>query len=395
MRRISLPLLIALITAGLIALLVITRPSMAPVDQAEIEWPVRVTTARYQDLRPTLKLYGEIVAGRESELRALTPGPIKEVGDNFREGARVSEGELLLRVDPFDYEIALAEQRAASVEAEAQVRLKEQDMQRIDALFAEGNVSAQQRDTASLEVDMARAALERSQAGARRAVRELADTRLVAPYDGVLVEVSANLGRQLSTTDRVARIIDPESLEVGFPLSNEQYGRLMTEGSLMGRPVRIFWEVGETELEYAARIERLGGEITAASGGIRVFGELLDTPMDTPLRAGAFVRIELSDRLYSQVAPVPETALYGENRVFVVEDGRLRTRHIELKGYDGDRILLGPAGGERAQAGRTGRDHAIARSGRQRPRRNRRVAGPWRPTGSWLSSPATRWPATC
>ena len=343
MRRMTLPLLIALITAGLIALLVITRPSMAPVDQAEIEWPVRVTTARYQDLRPTLGLYGEIVAGRESELRALTPGPIKAVGENFREGARVSEGELLLRVDPFDYEIALAEQRAATVEAEAQLRLKEQDMQRIDALFAEGNVSAQQRDTASLEVDMARAALERSQAGARRAERELADTRLVAPYEGVLVDVSANLGKHLSTTDRVARIVDPASLEVGFPLSNEQYGRLMTEGSLMGRPVRIFWEVGETQLEYAAQIERLGGEITAASGGIRVFGELLGISMDTPLRPGAFVRIELQDRLYSRVAPVPETALYGENRVFVVQDGRLRIRHVELRGYDGERMLLGAA----------------------------------------------------
>lgn len=344
MSRRTLPVLIAMATAGVIALLVITRPGMAPVEQAETEWPVRVATVRYQDLRPTLRLYGEIVAGRESELRALTPGPIVEVGDNFREGAAVREGELLLRVDPFNYEIALAERRAAAVEAEAQLRLKQQNMQRIGSLFSEGNVSAQQRDTAALEVDMARAALERSQAGARRAERELADTRLTAPYDGVLVDVSANLGRQLSTTDRVARIVDPGSLEVGFPLSNEQYGRLMSEGSLTGRQARIFWQVGEAELAYAARIERLGGEITAASGGIRVFGELLDTSMDTPLRPGAFVRIELEDRLYPQVARMPETALYGENRVFVVRDGRLRTRQVELLGYDGELMLLGAVG---------------------------------------------------
>ncbi len=343
MRRITLPLLIALITAGLIALLVLTRPSMAPVNQAEIEWPVRVATARYQDLRPVLKLYGEIVAGRESELRALTSGPIVEVGENFREGGAVSEGELLLRIDPFDYEIALVEQRAAAMEARAQLRLKEQDTQRIDALFAEGNVSAQQRDTAALEVDMARAALERSQAGARRAERDLKDTRLVAPYNGVLVDVSANLGKQLSTSDRVARIVDPVSLEVGFPLSNEQYGRLMSEGKLMDRQARIFWKIGEVELEYGAQIERLGGEIAAASGGVRVFAELLETSPDTPLRPGAFVRIELDDRLFSQVAPVPETALYGEDRVFVVQDGRLRSRMVELRGYDGEFMLLGKA----------------------------------------------------
>ncbi|MDE0680722.1 MAG: efflux RND transporter periplasmic adaptor subunit [Gammaproteobacteria bacterium] len=343
MRRITLPLLIAMITAGLIALLVITRPSMAPVEQAEIRWPVRVAVARFQDLRPVLELYGEIVAGRESELRALTPGPIAVVGDNFREGARVEAGELLLRVDPFDYEIALAEQSAAAAEAEAQLRLKEQDMERIEALFAEGNVSAQQRDTAELELDMARAGLERSQAAARRAERDLRDTRLVAPYDGVLVDVNANLGKQLSTSDRVARIVDPASLEVGFPLSNEQYGRLMSEGSLMGRPARIFWKVGEVELEYGARIERLGGEIAAASGGVRVFAELLDTSIDTPLRPGAFVRIELDDRLYPAVAAIPETALYGEDQVFVVESGRLKSRLVELHGYDGELMLLGRA----------------------------------------------------
>jgi len=343
MRRKTIPFLIALATAGLIAALVLTRPSMAPVEQAEMQWPVRIATARFQDLRPTLKLYGEIVAGRESELRALTPGAIVEVGRNFREGGAVRQGELLLRVDPFDYEIALAELRAAAVESEAQLRLREQDMQRIKALFAEGNVSAQQRDTAVLELQMARAALERSQAGARRAERNLADTRLVAPYDGVLVNVAANLGRQLSTTDRVASIVDPSSLEVGFPLSNEQYGRLLSEGSLTARKARIFWEIGETDLEYEARIERIGGEIAAASGGIRVFAELLDTSVDTPLRPGAFVRIELEDRLYSGVAPMPETALYGEDRVYVVQDGRLRARHVELVGYDGEFMLLGAA----------------------------------------------------
>ena len=107
--------------------------------------------------------------------------------------------------------------------------------------------------------------------------------------------------------------------------------------------MRIFWEIGETELEYQGRIERIGGEIAAASGGIRVFAELLDASVDTPLRPGAFVRIELDDRAYSQVAPVPDTALYGENQVFVVQDGRLRTRAVEVIGYDGETMLLGAA----------------------------------------------------
>ena len=75
-RRGGVPLLVLIVTVALIALLVMTRPALVPEPHAERVWPVKSVEISRQTLRPQLALFGEIVAGRRSELRALVAGPI-------------------------------------------------------------------------------------------------------------------------------------------------------------------------------------------------------------------------------------------------------------------------------------------------------------------------------
>ena len=95
-----------------------------------------------------------------------------------------------------------------------------------------------------------------------RAQRALSDTRLTAPYDGVVNAVSADLGKQLSVNDMVAEVIDTSRLDVRFTLSNAQFGRVIETGRpIEGHPVRVAWKVGNETLEYVARVDRVGAEI--------------------------------------------------------------------------------------------------------------------------------------
>ena len=87
MRR---PLLIVLVTVVIVVILVFTQPRLVSVESPERVWPVEVVEAHKTDEQPMLDLSGQVISGRRSELRALVPGPIVEVGRNFREGARVS-----------------------------------------------------------------------------------------------------------------------------------------------------------------------------------------------------------------------------------------------------------------------------------------------------------------
>jgi multidrug efflux system membrane fusion protein len=340
-RRLLLPLLILVVTVALVAALMATRPRLAVVEQPEQVWPVEVLTATHATHQPELRLFGEIVAGRRSELRALVAGPVVALGKGFHEGGAVRAGDLLLQVDPFEYETALADQLALETEARASLAVLRRDLARAEELYGASNVSEQFLDNARLQVIRQESLVEQRGIHVARARRALADARLMAPYDGVLAGVSANLGKRIAVNDKVADIVDTATLEVRFIISNAQYGRLLGDGnSLVGRAVEVTWNLGDRALRFPARIERLGAEITAASGGVPVFAEVDTGGEQSALRPGVFVQVLLPDRRYERVLEAPDTALYGADRIYVVEDERLAERRIVIHGYSGSTLYF-------------------------------------------------------
>jgi len=338
------PLLIVALAVILIALLLATRPKLEPVVLEERVWPVEVAEVYRGDEQPELELFGEIVSGRRSELRALVPGRIVEAGRNFSEGARVVAGELLIVIDPFDYRNDLAEQKALFSEAQVRMKTVERDLKRIRELYDENNVSEQNLDDAMLAVELQTATLEQRRISLARAERALRDTRLTAPYNGVVHEVSADLGKQLSVNDKVAEVIDTARLEVRFSLSNAQYGRVIEDGEpIEGRPVGVAWQVGSETLRFNATLARVGAEIDSSTGGVDLYAVIEDAD-ESPLRPGAFVWLTMKDKVFRSVFKAPDSALYGSNEVYVVRNGRMESRKINVLGYTGDFVLFEPAG---------------------------------------------------
>jgi RND family efflux transporter MFP subunit len=347
LKSVRLPLLIVTATLVVIFLLIATRPRMQPIPRPERVWPVEVVEAHYATLQPELKLFGEVAAGRRSELRPLVSGLIVEIGPNFHDGGIVQEGELLVQIDPFDYETALAEQRSVLKEAEARRQLLKKDFERARELREDNTVSEQFLENAELELVQQEAIVEQRAISVKQARRDLQETRLLAPYAGVVNNVSANLGNQVSGfgSDKVADLIDTGQLEVRFSLSNAQYGRLLeSDEPIVGRPVQVSWQVGNETLEYEAHIERVGAEIASTTGGVEIYAVIQSSGSQANLRPGAFVAVRLSDKAYQNVARAPESAVYGEDVIYVIEDGRMAERRIQIQGYDGENLLFTSAG---------------------------------------------------
>lgn len=347
LQAMRLPSLIVGVTVVVLFILISTRPRLTPVEQPEKVWAVNAVAAHYDLVQPQLNLFGEVVAGRRSELRPLVSGLIIEIGANFRDGGIVKQGDVLVQIDPFDYETALAEQRSILKEARARLKFLGRDLERAKELFEEKTVPEQFLENAELAVIQQETIVEQREINLSQAQRDLAETRLLAPYDGVLNNVSANLGNQVSGfgNDKVADLIDTSRLEVRFSLSNSQYGRLLEGGeSVIGRPVRVWWRVGDQSLNYDARIERVGAEIISTTGGVEVFAVIDSDEKQTHLRPGAFVEVSLADKEYKDVLQAPESAIYGEDIVYVVSDGRMAERRIQILGYDGTDVLIRSVG---------------------------------------------------
>lgn len=347
LKKLRLPVVIIVVTVVVIAGLMATRPRLTPVEKPERVWPVAVVEARHATVQPEVTLFGEVVAGRRSELRPLVSGLIVEIGTGFFEGGRVSKGDLLVQIDPFDYQTDLAEQKSLLREARAKLEKLGRDLDRAKELFAENNVSEQFLDDARLAVIEQEALVEQREIAVRRADRDLADTRLVAPFDGVLSGVNADLGKQFTGfgDNKVADLIDTSQLEVRFSLSNAQFGRLLeaTE-TIQGRPVEVEWRIGKRVLAYPGRVTRVGAEITSTTGGVDAYAVIDSGGEQVTLRPGAFVAVKIADKEYREVLQAPDTALYGEDLVYLIEDQRMSPRRILIQGYSGSDMLFTSAG---------------------------------------------------
>lgn len=346
-RRAVLPLVILGVTVGVVVALMATRPRLTPVAMPERVWPVEVMEVRVGQVQPELELFGEIVADRRSELRPQVSGIVVEMGTNLHEGGQVSEGELLLRIDPFDYENSRSEQRSLLKVARARLEKLRRDLARTQDLYRQKNVSEQALDDAALAVVEQEALVEQREIGLRRAERDFTDTRLVAPFAGVLANVNADLGSEFSDFGNavVAELIDTSRLNVRFSLTNAQFGRLASRGEpLPGRPVQVSWQMGTQTIDYPGRIERVGAEVMAATGGVDVYAAIDSAGEQTALRPGAFVSVRLADQSYDGVIRIPENALYGESMVYVVEEERMSPRTVKVLGYAGTGLIVAPDG---------------------------------------------------
>jgi len=315
-RSIGAPALILLVAVGVMYVLMATRPRLAVTEAPERVWYVDVATVKHATIQPQLSLFGEVVAGRRSELQPAVSGDMVVIGENFREGGTVSKGELLLQIDPFYYEVDLAEQRSMLKESNVKLEMLRRELARAKELYAAKNVSEQFLDGAQLDVAQQEAIVEQRQIGVRRAERDLEGTRLIAPFDGVVSNVNAALGKNFSGFGAavVGEVIDTSQIEVRFSLSNSQYGRLVASGeTIVGRPAMISWEVGESRFEYRAEISRVGAEIASATGGIDAFAVVESDGEPNRLRPGAFVSVNLPDMAFNDAIQMPDTALYRES----------------------------------------------------------------------------------
>lgn len=382
---VQIALALAVVGAGVVVFvgLVLTKPEAAQREAAEREWVVDTVVVAKGDLQPTLHLTGRIVAARDAELRPLVEGQVVRIGPNFHAGGQVKAGELLVEIDPFDYEAeqrdaeaALAEANASRAEAAAdlaanealiasdreQEALRQRDLDRKDDLKGRGVVAATSLDEARIaylasrqtrisrvqaiermkaEIQRLDASIARAQVRLDRANRAFKETKLLAPFDGVLVDVSATIGKRVSANDRIARIVDSERLEALFHMSDAQFGRLAAAGGVRGRPAEIVWRAGETAVRLDATLARVEGEFDAASGGVWVYAPIASDQNLVGLRPGAFVEAETPDVRYDDVVRVPEAAVHDGRRAYVLADGRLEERRIVVLGRERSDLIVG------------------------------------------------------
>lgn len=349
-----------------------------------------------ETVTPVMTSFGEVRSRRTLELRATSAGRLIELADGFEDGGHVAAGDLLIRVDPADAQAALDVARADLAEAEAELReavaaldlarddvasAREQLDLRSMALDRQRNLQTRGVGTeaavevaalaeaaakqavlskrqalaqATARVDQARTGLDRRRIALADAERRLAETSLFAEFSGTLSEVGVVRGGVVQNNEKVAKLVDPDRLEVAFRVSTSEYARLLDDaGRLMPAEVDVSLDVLGLDLVTQGVITRESAVVAAGQTGRQLFARL-EAPKG--FRPGDFVSVAVAEPPLDGVAVLPATAVDAAGRVLVLgEDERLEVAEVALLRRQGDNVIV--------RAGRlVGREVVAARS---------------------------------
>lgn len=364
--------------------LVNTKPEVPKRPIFPTVYTVETSIAEIADYQPDIRLYGEVVAARSVDLRALVSGEIVATSDKLKSGGRVAKGDVLLEIDRFDYVGALREAEANKLEtegriaeADARMRLEESrlknsrdqlelarnDLQRIQQLRKNGTATQKQVEDRELilsqreqsvenseiniiaeeaRLDQLRAAMDRLEWKIEQSRRNVDSTRLVAPFDGTIRSSTAEVGKLANVNDILVSMYQADQLEARFVLTDEQFGRLQSDAQgVTGRDALVVWNVGGIDYSFPARVDRIGAEIASARGGVEVFATINGGDQSIALRPGAFVEITLPDRKFADHIRLKASSVYNNDTVYVVEDGALVARTVAIASYDGEDVIVG------------------------------------------------------
>lgn len=172
--------------------------------------PVGVMHSRAETIDRIVTAHGELHPEQVVDLRVKTGGEIAR--EPVREGALLSEGDLIL-------ELALDDREARLRQAEAAVVRARSDHEAARRLADDGFQSR-------LRVDAARAELEEARAARESIELEIAHTRVIAPIDGVLDRLSARRGDFVKAGEMVARIVDNDPLRAVVQIPQQRVHEL-------------------------------------------------------------------------------------------------------------------------------------------------------------------------
>ena len=282
-----------------------------------------------------------------------------------REGDRVREGQVLLRIASEDYtarvalqERALEATRAGRREACLAAEQAGRDHARYQRLAGEEIVSQETLDQMESRRDVGVASCEAAGAREREAESalalarvELSKTVLRAPFDGVVAEVSTEVGEWVTPSPPalpvppVLELIASSSIYVSAPLDEVDVARMRP-----GLPVRITMDAFP-DRQFSGRVTRVAPYVLDLEEHSRTFeieAEFDDAAFAASLLPGTSADVEVILAAEPEALRIPTYALIEGSRVLVFDAGRLVSREVEtgLRNWAFTEIRSGLAPGE-------------------------------------------------
>lgn len=288
---------------------------------------------------------GTVRPSVEINLRPLTEGKVIWTSKNLIEGGIVRKGEIIVKIDPRDYELILITRKSELQKALYELRVEEGQQ---DIAKREWQILGQDADATELEteltlrkphLDQKKAALESAKASVNIARLNLERTVVRAPFNGIIRSGGVHAGDLATASTNLAVIAGTDTYQLILPVPVDRLKWMKIPGS----PVKALSVSGKT---YNGRLIRIFSDLEEEGRMARVIAEIKN-PLglrsgrgrnNSSLLIGEFINAEISGARLAGIIKLPASAVHDSNTIWVLKDGMLDIENIEVLWRDSDYI---------------------------------------------------------
>jgi RND family efflux transporter MFP subunit len=300
--------------------------------------------------RHTYRIQSQGTALPRTSIRLVSEvsGKVVSVAESFDVGQIFAKGDVLLKIDARDYELALAQARSQVAQAQLrlQIEVKEADVVRREwQLLNQGEPTGLQAREPQLA--SARAALEAALAAEEAAKRNLDRCEIRAPFDGMVARAGVRPGQFAALATPLGELFATDVAEVRLPLiaSDLSFIDLPRPGAKVALVQAPKVTLSGWGAEWVGRVVRSEGTVDPLNRMVYVVAQITDPyglPNDTvaPLRSGMFVQASIEGRTQEGVVVLPRHALRGKNQVWIVSENKLTFRTVKVAFADAKQVIV-------------------------------------------------------
>jgi len=342
-------------SAAVTLLLYVNRPSTKIAEPVYKPVSVDVAEVVKQSLSIKVQAQGTVTPLKETAILSEVQGRIIEVSPAFVVGGFVAKDEILLRIDPSDYETNLLRAEASLKSAESNLiqekgraEVAEREWQKLPK-GSQRSEEARDLYLRKPQLAQAQSQLLAAQADLDTARDNLERTIIRAPYDALIREKHGEVGQFVAAGSPLANVFSVEAAEIRLPIPQNKLEYLELPdlaGTGKGSPIDLYTDVGGEISHWTAYLHRTEGVFDERSRVLYAVARIEDPyglqhPGRAPLRIGTFVNANIEGRELHDLVPLPRYVMRAGNSVWVVDERkRLRGRKVTLLRTGGDFVYV-------------------------------------------------------
>lgn len=278
---------------------------------------------------PVLDLNGVVAAQSQVSIAGQVGGRVVMVSEKFKAGGEIARGELIFRIDPADYklavesaeaEIAAARSSLAQIEAEATLAVEEWE-----ALYPGQPIS--ELAARKPQIAAAKAALQAAEAARKKAELALSRTNIYASEDIRILSSQLTIGQIVAANQSVGTAFPVSAIEITAPLSLEDAAII---SPAIGRTVTIIQSTGPA-WQVSGEVVR---QDAALDGKTRLSTLFIKPDFEHDLSVGTFVKVRVEGSPVEDAMFIPKSAFSERDQVWVVSNDRLSPRIVNVLGEE-------------------------------------------------------------